>query len=190
MRPDTLAVMPAKKNSNRLSNKNIRLICGFPMFVFTAMRVLEADFVKAVVVDSDSDEILDIARKYGLLTHQRNPDLIGDEIPKHEIVRDAVADMEFELPFVLSVQANSPQICGSDLVACRSFFDKTVFPDSPIREVVSIGSDNIQNGAFRLMTRQACFEIGLSSYLGVFQTDYLDVHTERDYLEVRKILEG
>ena len=50
--------------------------------------------------------------------------------------------------------------------------------------------DNIQNGAFRILTNKAVFQKTLSTKLGVFFTNYLDIHSKLDYLKVKKKIEN
>ena len=60
----------------------------------------------------------------------------------------------------------------------------------PIKELVSVNPDNIQNGAFRILTNKAVFQKTLSTKLGVFFTNYLDIHSKFDYLKVKKKIEN
>ena len=66
------------------------------------------------------------------------------------------------------------------------FFSKKVFIKSPIREVISVGKDNLQNGAFRIMTFKTVFQKTLSTKVGIYFTDYIDIHYKKDYLNLIK----
>lgn len=87
---------------------------------------------------------------------------------------------------MVSLQVNTPEFNFIDLDNAISFFRKKVFIKSKIREVISIGKDNLQNGAFRIMTLKTVFQKTLSTKVGVFFTDYLDIHYMRDYKKVIK----
>ena len=58
-----------------------------------------------------------------------------------------------------------------------------------IKEVFAVGKDNLQNGAFRIMTYKTVFQKTLSTKVGVFKTNYIDIHNKKEYLIVKKIIE-
>ncbi len=186
---DTLAIMPARGGSKRLPRKNTLEICGLPMFVYTAFNVLDCGYVSELIVSTESVDIIELCLRHKLSYFKRNPSLSNDETPKHAVIVDYLENVGTLKPYVMSVQPNSPEITPADLVRIRNFFDRYVFPESPIREVVTVNSDLVQNGAVRLMTTTAAKQRLLSSYLGVYVTDYIDIHTQTDYLGVKLKLE-
>ena len=88
------------------------------------------------------------------------------------------------------MQANSPEFNVKDLDKALSFFNKKMYIGKPIKELISVNSDNIQNGAFRILTNKAVFQKTLSTKIGVFFTNYLDIHSKPDYLKVKKKIEN
>ena len=64
-----------------------------------------------------------------------------------------------------------------------------MLPNYPVKELISVGKDNIQNAAFRIMTYKAAFQRTLSTKLGVFRTNLTDIHTKQDYLFIKKKIE-
>lgn len=61
----TLAVIHAKGTSERLPNKNIKELGDKPLFCHVLDTALQCKFIDEVVIDSDSDEILEIGREHG-----------------------------------------------------------------------------------------------------------------------------
>ena len=60
-----LAIIPARSGSKRIPNKNIRLFLGKPLIAYAIEQALACTFVGRVVVDTDSEKIAAIARRYG-----------------------------------------------------------------------------------------------------------------------------
>ena len=90
---------------------------------------------------------------------------------------------------VISYQANSPETKLKDLDSAIDFFNNKLFPNFPVKELISVGKDNIQNAAFRIMTYRAAFQKTLSTKIGIFFTDSIDIHTIKDYQKIKKRLD-
>lgn len=86
---DTLtAVIPARSGSRRVPNKNLMDFCGEPLLVRKVRQLKEVAGIHRVVVTSDSDHYLDLAREAGAETHKREG-IYCDEVsvPFGEVVR-------------------------------------------------------------------------------------------------------
>lgn len=59
-----LAVIPAKKNSERCPGKNCRLFAGRPLFLYSVSYALQEGFVP--VVSTDSEDIMECCRREGI----------------------------------------------------------------------------------------------------------------------------
>ena len=66
---------------------------------------------------------------------------------------------------------------------------KKLHPGAKIKEVISINKNNIQNACFRILTFKAVFQKTLSTKMGVFFTNYSDIHTHKDFLKSKKNIE-
>lgn len=60
-----LAFIPARSGSKRIPNKNIALLGGKPLIAYTIEAAKKAKLVNRIVVSTDSQEIADVAKKYG-----------------------------------------------------------------------------------------------------------------------------
>ena len=89
---------------------------------------------------------------------------------------------------IISLQTNTPQVNSNDLDKAIKFF-KSIFVGKKIKEVFAIGKDNLQNGAFRIMTYKTVFQKTLSTKVGVLKTNYIDIHNKKEYLLVKRIIE-
>lgn len=84
----TVAIIPARLESTRLRRKALVDICGLPMVIHVYRRSLLAKKLDDVYIATDSEQILDIIKKYGAKgiltheTHQTGTDRIA-EAAKH-----------------------------------------------------------------------------------------------------------
>ena len=60
-----IALIPARGGSKRVPNKNIVEFCGLPLIAWTIQAALKAERFDEVYVDTDDEEIAEIARRYG-----------------------------------------------------------------------------------------------------------------------------
>ncbi len=77
----TIAIIPARGNSKRLPNKNIKLLGGIPLLVHSINYAKQHDFIDAIYVSTDDQDIKEIALQYGALVIDRPKELSGDLEP-------------------------------------------------------------------------------------------------------------
>lgn len=65
MTPRAVALVPARAGSERVPGKNVRLLAGHPLIAYTIAAALESGVFDAVLVATDSEEIAEVARRYG-----------------------------------------------------------------------------------------------------------------------------
>ena len=187
---EVLVVIPARMGSKRLRYKNILPINGVPMLIHVANEAKKSKFKPFICISSESNFVkkLSIAGKFFFI--KRPLKLSKDKVEKQEVIKHAVKYLlikkKIKPKIVVSLQVNTPQFKSKDLDRAIDFFSKKVFIKSPIREVISVGKDNLQNGAFRIMTFKTVFQRTLSTKVGVYFTDYIDIHHKKDYLNLLK----
>lgn len=186
-----LIIIPARLGSKRLERKNILPIKKLPMFVYVAKEALKSKFKVSVFISSESLKIIDICKKYKIKFVKRPPSLAKDYVEKQEVIAHAYKKLKKKLKpkIIVSLQVNTPQFKIRDLDNAIVFFKKKVFPKKLIKEVISVGKDNLQNGAFRIMTPKAVCKKTLSTNIGVFFTDYIDIHYLNDYENAKQKIE-
>ena len=69
-----LAVIPARGGSERIPKKNILNLAGKPLISWTIEAALSSEYIDDVVVSTDDNEILIIAKKYGAKVPFIRPD--------------------------------------------------------------------------------------------------------------------
>ena len=70
-----VAFVHAKGTSMRVPSKNMKILGDKPLFCHAIENAKAAKLVDAVIIDSDSEEILEIGEKYGALPLKRPKDL-------------------------------------------------------------------------------------------------------------------
>ncbi len=184
-----LIIIPARLGSKRLKNKNILPVKGLPMFVYVAKKVQKSIFSPYIFVSSESQKIEKICKFYNLNYLKRPKILSFDNVEKQLVIVHAVRKIEKKLKFkpeiIISLQANSPEIKVKHLDEAIKIFKRS-FINKRNKELISVGKDNLQNAAFRIMSHSAVFQKSLSTNIIVYKKDYKDIHNQRDYLKVLK----
>jgi CMP-N,N'-diacetyllegionaminic acid synthase len=60
-----LAFIPARSGSQRIPNKNIKLLAGKPLMAYTIESAKKSKYVNRIIVSTDSEKIAKTARQYG-----------------------------------------------------------------------------------------------------------------------------
>lgn len=83
-----LVIIPAKKNSTRLSNKNLKLFNGHPLIYYSIKFALKSG-LKNIVVSSDCEKILTYSKKFNVITFKRPKNLSLDSTPTISVIEHA-----------------------------------------------------------------------------------------------------
>jgi len=126
-----LITICGRGGSKGVPGKNIRPLYGVPLLFWSLYDAYHAfanreDFSISVVVDSDSQEILNIASKFAPtpICHLRPKDLGGDRTPKMAAIRQAFLDVEKSLKksfdVLIDLDITSPLRTTEDIKGCFS----------------------------------------------------------------------
>jgi CMP-N,N'-diacetyllegionaminic acid synthase len=92
-----LAIIPVKKNSYRLPNKNIKKFGNYPLFVHTIKMALKSKAVSRVIVSTDSIKIKNIAIKNGAeVPFLRPKKLTKEKITTWEVSKDIIENLQIK----------------------------------------------------------------------------------------------
>ena len=187
-----VVVIPAKKKSRRLKNKNILPIKGKPMFLYLADEINKSKKIDEIIISSDCDKIKRISISNNFKFIKRPKKLTYESAEKQDVVVHAIKKIykNTQKPeIVISLQPNSPELKYKDLENALSFFKKKLYPGAKKKELISINRNKIQNAAFRIMTYKTVFQKTLSTKIGVYIKDLIDIHTKTEYLNAKKNIE-
>ena len=101
-----VAFIPARKNSKSVIDKNIKVLGDKPLIAWSIDTALKCDL--RTIVNSDSEEYLDIAKKWGAETMLRTEGLAEDKTPMFEVLASEIKKIDPVPEFVLLLQPTTP----------------------------------------------------------------------------------
>jgi N-acylneuraminate cytidylyltransferase len=115
-----LGIIPARGGSKGIPRKNIRLVKGKPLIVWTIEQAKRSKFLDRVVLSSDDSEIMDIAVNCGCEVPFRRPsELAADDTPGIMPVLHAIENLP-GYDYVVLLQPTSPLRSAEDIDNCIS----------------------------------------------------------------------
>lgn len=122
-----LVTICARGGSKGVKNKNIRKLMGKPLIAYTIEQALTWGRASEVVVSTDSDEIADVAKKYGALVPFIRPkELATDTADKLAVIRHALLESEkiynANFDIVIDLDVTSPIRSVEDIENCYNLF--------------------------------------------------------------------
>lgn len=118
-----LAIIPACEGSTTLPNKNMRVLNGKPMIYYVINNAKKCKYVNDVIVTSNSDDIVSLAKQMHVLTRKRESKLSSSSISIDEVVMDVFKQLNLnEYDVVITMQSISPMLKHETLeLAFESF---------------------------------------------------------------------
>jgi CMP-N-acetylneuraminic acid synthetase len=112
-KPRVLAVIPARGGSKRLPRKNIMCIAGHSMIAYSIYAAKESENITDLVISSEDDEILEVAKQYGAsMLIKRPKELATDNVRNISVVSHALKKMEADnrhkYDMIVLLQPTSP----------------------------------------------------------------------------------
>ncbi len=108
-----LAIIPARGGSKSIPGKNIKLLLGKPLIAWTIEEAKKSKYITRLIVSTDSQEIVDIAKSYGAeIPFLRPPEISGDIATDIEFLTHALDFLKekenYEPEIVLRLPPTSP----------------------------------------------------------------------------------
>jgi nickel-dependent lactate racemase/CMP-N-acetylneuraminic acid synthetase len=130
-----LAVIPARGGSKSIPKKNIKDIAGKPLIAFSIAEALRAKTLSNVIVSSDDEEILEIARKYGAETPFLRPkNLATDDALAIDVMAHAIKECERQegkkYDYAVMLQPTTPMRKAEDI-------------DEAVEKLISSNADSV-----------------------------------------------
>lgn len=180
-----LCTICARSGSKGVANKNIRKLLGKPLLTYSISQAKKSNLFQAIAVSSDSDEILDIANKWGVDYLVKRPlNLATDKAPKVPVIQHALQIVEklsqqyFDV--IVDLDATSPLRNISDIKNVVSMLEvkrvSNVITGTPARRspyfnMVELNSKGVVQLSKHLLKpifcRQdapACYDLNASIY--------------------------
>jgi len=102
------ALVPMRHHSQRVPGKNYRMLAGKPLFHHIIQTLMACPELTQIVIDTDSPEILEGARKYfpQVILLERPEHLRGDTVPMNEVLMHDTAQVKAD--FYLQTHSTNP----------------------------------------------------------------------------------
>jgi CMP-N-acetylneuraminic acid synthetase len=124
-----LGLIPARGGSKGVPRKNVRLLNGKPLLVYTAEAALKAKKLARVVLSTEDEEIARIGENCGLdVPFMRPPALARDDTPTLPVIfytLTRLQELGENYDAVCLLQPTNPLRRAEDIDGCAETFEKT-----------------------------------------------------------------
>mgnify|MGYP001202002405 CR=1 FL=1 len=121
-----IAIIPARANSKRLKNKNIKSFMGKPLIYWTIKQALEIKLINRVIVNTEDSEIASIAKSYGAeVPFMRPARLSNDIVSATEVIKHTITKLKFN-GIVVLLQPTSPLREKKDIIKGISLINNKI----------------------------------------------------------------
>lgn len=129
-----LGVIPARGGSKGVTRKNIKELNGKPLIQYTADVAIESELIDTLVLSSDDNEIIEVAKKIGVdVPFVRPNDLAQDKSPTFPVIIHA-------LEYYKSIGVEFDAVC---LLQVTSPFRSVDFLNKAIKKFIDQDADSL-----------------------------------------------
>ena len=129
-----LGIIPARGGSKGVPRKNIKLLGGKPLIEYTSEIAIKSKLLTKVVLSSDDDEIIEVAKSIGLEVPFKRPSgLAKDNTPTLPVIQHA-------LDFFKSRGEEFDAVC---LLQTTSPFRTVEFLDQALEKFITSSTDSL-----------------------------------------------
>jgi len=197
---ENLCTICARGGSKGVKNKNIRLINGLPLIAHSILQAQKTNLFSKIAVSSDSDDILNVAKTFGVDVLIKRPDeLATDTAGKVQAIKHAVEQTESRIKtqfkYFVDLDCTSPLRSVDDIIQSLNLLRNTptaanLVTASPSRRSPYFNlleatekkpfvqlSKNIQPRPLRRQDTPMCYDMNASIYVwnrrGLFYEPYV-----------------
>lgn len=115
-----VAIITARGGSKRIPKKNIKDFCGLPIIAYSIKEAIKCEMFDEVMVSTDSQEIADIARKYGaVVPFMRSKKNSGDYATTQDVIIEVIENYKQlgkDYEYACCIYPTAPFITSDKLV--------------------------------------------------------------------------
>lgn len=172
-----VAIIPAKTDSTRLPKKNLQLICGKTLIEHSIEHAQSSNYVKQIVVSTESDEVKKICNKYDNILITSRPNHLLKDAEVADVYVDVFQnhlDQNSQFTHMIALQPDHPDRKNNldDLV---DYFIENKYDD-----LVTVDSSGIRNGSVRITKSKYVQNGTMSRRVGSFLDDCTNIHDTDD----------
>ena len=209
-----LVIIPAKTDSKRLKNKNLRIIAGQTLLEHSLDYAMKSKYTIDIIVTSESLKVADIVHSYrhnnilDVNTHMNGIDKKAIHFYPRD--KDYMGEREVADVYVNVIQYNIHNLDNMSRPLRRNIEDVThiigVQPDHPDRtidldtlldyavdnkydDLFTIDKKGTRNGSIRIMKKEFVESGQISRRVGSYVDDCTNVHSEQDLIDAEANIE-
>ena len=123
-----IAIITARGGSKRIPKKNIKEFCGKPIIAYSIEAALESEMFDEVMVSTDSEEIAEVAKKYGAsVPFMRSEKTSDDYATTNDVLREVITEyrkLGKEFDIVVCIYPTAPFVTADKLKRAVELMDK------------------------------------------------------------------
>lgn len=104
----TIAIIPARGNSKRLPDKNIKPLADLPLIAHSITYAKQQEFIDSIYVSTDDKKIKAVALNYGAQVIDRPDVLSGDLEPTYTAIKHVLQSINLNIDNVVLLQPTNP----------------------------------------------------------------------------------
>ncbi|MFD0962608.1 acylneuraminate cytidylyltransferase family protein [Pseudofulvibacter geojedonensis] len=130
----TLAIIPARGGSKGVKNKNIRNVAGKPLLFYAVDAAKESKLLTDYLVATDSDDIIEVTKKYTQNIFKRSAVTAQDNSPIEQVIEEVLKTTTTQYDIIILLQPTAPIRTGEDIDKVITMF----IEDNNLDNVVSV----------------------------------------------------
>lgn len=115
-------MIPARKGSTRLKNKNLALLCGKPLIYYSIKAAKKSKVFDEIYINSDDEIYSKIAKRYKVNFYKRPKYLGGSKIKSDDVVLDFIKKNKCDI--IVWVNSIAPLQTENEIIKSIAFFKK------------------------------------------------------------------
>jgi CMP-N,N'-diacetyllegionaminic acid synthase len=126
-----IAVIPVRKGSQRIPFKNLKKFYNTTLLEIKINQLKRIKIIDAIIVNSDWDEVIEIAKKMNVLTHKRSDYYSSSTISANEFYKHIAECTPSDYKYIMYAPPTSPLIKDSTIInMINTYFNNIEINDS------------------------------------------------------------
>ena len=193
-----ICLIPARKGSKRIKNKNIKIFNGKPIIYYSIKAALNSKLFDKIIVTTDSMKIRKIAIKAGAeVPFLRSKKFSGDKIIDKDVIKHFLKfadNSKWKIKYLCYLYPVNPLIKISTLKKCFNVLKNkkcneviTLYKYSfPIELALTLGKDGFVKNKFKKFINMRSQNFS-DSYMDAAQCYWYNVRNIRDFSDLKTL---